>query len=77
MLQKLVVSLTISQLVKKQNYINTNEYNPGKSNPFEPVSASAGDGNVEDGSGNSSSTPIGNNKPGNSGGSLFESGASK
>lgn len=66
------------------NYERTNEYNPGKVNPFAAVSNStSGDegGNGAgsntsnpSGSGSSTTTPGGNN---NSSGSLFENGNSK
>ena len=60
------------------NYERTNEYNPGKSNPFAAVSDSA----IDDGNGgNGGTTPSnpsgGNLSNGNSGGSLFENGSSK
>lgn len=60
------------------NYERTNEYNPGKSNPFAAVSDSA----IDDGNGgNGGTTPSnpsgGNSSNGNSGGSLFENGSSK
>ena len=63
-----------------ENYERTNEYNPGKANPFAPVSETAtdnGDGN----SSNPGSTTPGNTSNGssssNGGGSLFENGNSK
>ena len=57
------------------NYERTNEYNPGKSNPFAAVS----DSDIDDGNGGTTpSNPSGGNSSnGNSGGSLFENGSSK
>ena len=72
------------------NFEKTDHYNPGKSNPFAPVSdkpTDTGDG-TGTGSSNTGSGNTGNNNPGtgssnggstnnNSGGSLFEGGSSK
>ena len=61
-----------------ENYERSNEYNPGKANPFAPVSETVTSGET-DGSGtaggNSSSNGTSTNN--NSGGSLFENGTSK
>lgn len=63
------------------NYERIDEYNPGKANPFAPVSENVdGDGGNIDGSGNTSTDPInpsnGSSNNGSSG-SLFENGSSK
>lgn len=66
------------------NFERTNDYNPGKSNPFAPVSDTPTD--TDDGSGNTGTGSTGSAGTGssdgsstnnNSGGSLFESGSSK
>lgn len=60
------------------NYERTNEYNPGKANPFAAASEGAEDtGSGEGGTTTNPSTPSGSTSGGSSGGSLFESGSSK
>lgn len=65
-----------------ENYERTNEYNPGKANPFAPVSETATDNGNENGSNPGSTTPGNTNtsngsSSSNGGGSLFENGNSK
>lgn len=63
-----------------ENYERTNEYNPGKVNPFAPVSEDSlnnGNGNEQGGNGEITGTPIDGSSSSGSGGSLFESGSSK
>lgn len=60
------------------NYERTNEYNPGKANPFAAASEGVEDlGSGEGGNTTNPSTPSGGTSGGSSGGSLFESGSSK
>ena len=60
------------------NYEKTNEYNPGKVNPFAAYSETPDEGSGNTGTGNSGNTSGSNNSTGgNSGGSLFEDGNSK
>ena len=63
-----------------ENYERTNEYNPGKANPFAPVSETATDNGDGSGSNSGTTTPGNSNTSGgssNGGGSLFENGNSK
>ena len=60
-----------------ENFERTNEYLPGKANPFAAVSEDV-DGEVTGNPGtNIDGTPIDTTTNGNSGGSLFEDGSSK
>ena len=63
------------------NFEKTNEYNPGKANPFSVVSSDPGDTGSGDNSGSTGGSSTGNSNNGTSnsgsGGSLFENSSSK
>lgn len=63
------------------NFEKTNEYNPGKVNPFAPYSEAPDDGSGSTGTGNSGGSNTGDQSGtsggSNSGGSLWEDGNSK
>lgn len=64
-----------------EHFEKTDEYRPGKSNPFAPVSETPDDagntGNNNSGSNTGSNSSNGGSANNNSGGSLFENGSSK
>lgn len=64
-----------------EHFEKTDEYRPGKSNPFAPVSETPDDtgntGNNNSGSNTGSNSSNGGSTNNNSGGSLFENGSSK